>query len=307
MKILKRILLALAILIVATVVIFNQNIPAFIYNELEWRARANYLLSEQIRSDVDFLIAIRTGKEEVFISDQVKWDKLMEDIEKGLDLVLKLTDDYLTLLHRQDRIPLLPAKYKKYQELKKPALENYQKGLLIFREVKEKEHKGFRLVRQADFAYQKFSSGSQGLSDEEYFANLTDAVEVARSLNNEAEKLYQQRVIDKGFRDYVVFQNQKMIDFYEVILDPKNLEDEIKLANKLEAISQRKLDVEFNEVVANWHVECIDDLNEEMLDYKESAYEQMMKADQYYRENNLKNDLISRLLSRFSEKYPKNI
>ena len=75
----------------------------------------------------------------------------------------------------------------------------------------------------------------------------------------------------------------------------------------LSSPEQDKLKTDLDEIVTNWHRNCIDDLNEEMLSYKKSAYEQMMEADQYYRKHGLKNDLISRLLSKVSEKYPRNI
>lgn len=80
------------------------------------------------------------------------------------------------------------------------------------------------------------------------------------------------------------------------------------LDNKvLDAIGERGSEIDFNEVVTNWHKNLLDDPENEMLKYKDLAYEQMVEADKYYQENDLKNDLISRLLSKFSKSYPKNI
>ena len=307
MEILKKILLALAILILTPIIIFNQNIPAFIYNELEWRARANYLLAEQFSNDVEYLIGIRTGKEEVFISDEAKFDKLTEDIEKGLEIVGELLDDYQAYVNHQNKIPLLPAKYKKYHELKKPAFDNYQKGLRIFREIKAKEHKGFRLVRQLDIANQKFAGSREDISWEKHFQDMTDAYGVAKELINQAEELYKNNDIDEGFKSYIVLQCQKMVDFYEIITDPKNFAYSEATAKELEAIGQRGSEIDFNEVVTNWHREILDEPNKEMLEYKDLSYSQMEEADRYYRENDLKNDLVSRFLSIFSKSYPKNI
>lgn len=310
MKILKKILLALAILIVALVVIFNQNIPAFIYNELEWRARAHYLLAEEVRNQVEYLIAIRTGRESAFVSDQEKMDKIPEDIEEGLDFVKELVDAHQAYVKRQERIPLLPVKYKEYKELKKPAFENYQKSLEIFIELKKKEHQGSRLVQQLDTANAKFAGLGEEKSWEDRFQDMTDAYDVALSIITQAEDLYQKKVIDEGLRDYVILYSNKIIDFYEIITDPENVASGAyseTVAQELEAIGERGSEIDFDEVVTNWHKNLLDDLENEMLEYKDLAYEQMVEADEYYRENDLKNDLISKLLSKFSKSYPKNI
>jgi len=310
MKILKHILLALGILAVSLIIIFNQQIPAFIYNELEWRARAHYLLAEEVRNQVEYLIAIRTGKESAFISDETKMDKIPEDIEEGLEFVKELVDGYLAYVNRQDRIPLLPTKYKKYQELKKPAFENYQKSLEIFIVLKKKEHQGFRIAKQLDTTVAKFAGYGEEKSDEDRFQDMTDAYEVSQSIVAEAETLYQDKIIDEGYKDYLVLQCNKIIDFYEIITDPENIASGTyseTVAKKLEAIGERGAELDINEVITNWHKNLLDDLENEMLEYKDLAYEQMTEADKYYRENDLKNDLISRLLSKFSKTYPKNI
>lgn len=310
MKILKKILLGLAVLIVALVVVFNQNIPAFVYNEFEWRARAHYLLTEEVRNQIDYLIAIRTGEESAFVSDQEKMNKIPEDIEEGLKFAQELVDSYQVYLNRQDKIPFLPAKYKKYQELKKPAFENYQKSLEVFIVLKKKEHQGFRLVQQLDTANAKFAGLGGEKSDEDRFQEMTDAYDVAPSIIAQAESLYQDKVIDEGLRDYVILRSNMMIDFYEIITDPENYTSgayDEAVGQQLEAIGERDSEIDFNEVVTNWHRNLLDDLENEMLEYKDLSYEQMVEADKYYRENDLKNDLINRLLSKFSKSYPRNI
>lgn len=306
MKILKYFLLALAILIITLIVVFNQNISAFVYNELEWRARAHYLLAEEVRADVDYLIDIRTGKETPLISDQAKWDKIPEEIEKGLDLTDELVDTYQSYVSRQEKIPFLPSKYREYHQLKKPGFENYQKYLQIFIEIKDKEHRGFQITRQLDKANEKFA-GSEGQSWEKRFQDMSEADELSHSLINQAEELYKSRVIDEGFKNYIQLRCQMMIDFYETITDPELLNNETALVKELEVIGQRASGIDFNEIVTNWHREILDEPNKEMLDYRELAHKQMMEADKFYRENDLRNDLTSRLLSKFSKSYPKNI
>lgn len=307
MKIFKKILLALAVLVVAIIVIFNQNISAFVYNELEWRARAHYLLAEEVQNQVEYLIGIRTGKESAFISDQEKINKIPEDINEALDFVKKLIDTHQVYVNRQDKIPFLPANYKQYQALKKPAFENYQKSLELFIDLKKKEHQGARLVQQLDTANAKFAGLGEEKSWEDHFQEMTDAYEVAPNIISEAQALYRDKVIDEGMRDYIILYSNKIIDFYEIITNPKNVEYDPAVAAKLEAIGERGSEIDFNEVVTNWHKNLLDGLENEMLKYKDMAYEQIAEADKYYRENDLKSDLISRLLSRFSKSYPKNI
>ena len=136
---------------------------------------------------------------------------------------------------------------------------------------------------------------------------MTDAYEVAQSIIVKAEFLYQDKVIDEGMRDYIILSSDNMIDFYEVITDPEKMDDSEAIAQVLEAIGERGSEIDVDEVVANWHKNLLDSLENEMLEYKDLAYEQMVEADKYYRENDLKNDLISRLLSKFSRSYPRNI
>ena len=306
MKILKYFLLALAILILVPIIIFNQNIPAFVYNELEWRARAHYLLAEEVRADVDYLIDIRTGKETPLISDQAKWDKIPEEIEKGLDFADELVDTNQSYASRQEKIPFLSSKYREYHQLKKPGFESYQKYLQIFIEIKDKEHRGFQIARQLDKTNEKFA-GSEGQSWEKRFQDMSEADELSHSLIDQAEELYKGRVIDEGYKNYIQLRCQMMIDFYEAITDPELLTNETALAKELEAIGRRTSGIDFDEIVTNWHREILDKPNKEMLDYREFAHKQMLEADEFYRENDLKSDLISKLLSKFSKSYPKNI
>ena len=307
LKVLKLFLLLLAILIVGPVVVFNKQIPAFIYNELEWQERARFLLAEEIGNQIDYLIGIRTGTvSEVLVPDQEKAE-LWKPIEEGLDFKTKMIEEYTKYLNWQDKIPFLPAKYEQYQELKKPAIENYQKSHQLFSEVKEKEHQGYRLVQQLETASQKVgTTGGENQDWGEYFVSLKQAAEVAETIKADAEALYQDGVIDEGFKSYVQAQAQRIIDVYQFLTDPQNTNDKTAYQRFI-AILEKGSDQDFNQIITDWHKNKLDQLNQETQKYRTLAYEQITEADTHYRENDLKNDLITKLLSKITQKYPRNI
>ena len=305
-KFLKIFFLSLLALLGLAIIIFNKNIPAFIYNEFESNKRFYYVIGEQTMNAVYQLIDIRTGKSDVFVSDQDRLYKVREDIDKGLNAVVELSNLYSLLLNRQDKIPFLPAKYKKYHEMKKIAFDNYRKGILIFRDVKNKEHTTFDLLNQIIILNDKMTN-KEGMSNEEYWMALEENADIARETIKKAEQLYNDKFLDEGYKNYLIVYSQRIIDAYELAMNPEKTKNKESFEREIEKIYQKGSNLDFEKIYADWRKNIIDDLNKEVDEYDKISYQQMVEADKYYKDNNLGKDLISRFLSIFSRKYPKNI
>jgi len=305
-KFFKIFFLSLLGLLVLTIIIFNKNIPAFIYNEFESNERFYYVIGEQTMDAVYQLIDIRTGKSDVFVSDQDRLYKVKEDIDKGINATVELSNLYSLLLNRQDKIPFLPAKYKKYQEMKKIAFDNYRKGILIFRDVKAKEHTTFDLLNQIIILNDKMTN-KEGMSNEEYWMALEENADIARETIKKAEQLYNDKFLDEGYKNYLIVYSQRIIDAYELAMNPEKTKNKESFEREIEKIYQKGSNLDFEKIYADWRKNIIDDLNKKVDEYDKISYQQMGEAAKYYTDNNLDKDLISRFLSVFSKKYPKNI
>jgi len=305
-KFLKIFFLSLLGLPVLIIIIFNKNIPAFIYNEFEWREKICYLAIEEVMTDISQLVDIRTGKSDLFLSDQDKMYKTKDVIDNDLEIIEKILDRFSLFIQRQDKIPFLPSKYKKYQEMKKIAFDNYRNGLLTFKRVKTIEHAGFDLAVQADILNKRMSE-RKNVSDEEYWKSLKENADIAKEMIEMAKKLYDDKYIDEGYKNYFVIYFQKVIDTYNLFNDPEKTKNMQVFNRELEKISQRGTELDINQITTNWHKNIIDDLNKKADESNKLFYQQMAEADKHYNDNNLGKDLISRFLSIFSKKYPKNI
>src|SRR5690606_405793 len=107
---------------VVLLVVLGFSLPAFYYNHLEAEQRSHFLANQYFKEQTDELIAIRTGENDVFISDQEKLN-LAGKIEELQEISSVSYDFYAEIFPKQDSIPFLPTKYKEYQELKKQAYE----------------------------------------------------------------------------------------------------------------------------------------------------------------------------------------
>lgn len=281
-------------------------LPAFVFNELEFRQRGFLVLSDEVRQAVDQMVAVRTGQNQALVTDTQRQNEIPQEIEKALDQASEIYNEYEKLTAGQDRLPLLPRDYRRYLELKKPGFEFLKKELAAFRLIKEREHAGFRLARQMQVAFEMFTE-NKGRSDEEVAEAMATTLAVTENVIRDADKMVEQGVINEQFRDYLAFEYQRLADYRAAIVDPANiLMSQAAVKTKFDRIAGRDFGVAFSQVVENWHAECLDDLNREMAGYQKAAFDQLELAEKYYREHHLERDPISRLLAKLAPKYPRN-
>lgn len=68
----KKVFLGFLLFLIILLILFNQNIPAFIYNEMEYKIRTKYYEVERVREAINIMIGIRGGLTEYLITDQKK-------------------------------------------------------------------------------------------------------------------------------------------------------------------------------------------------------------------------------------------
>lgn len=288
-----KILFTILVLLTLSVVILNQQIPAFIYNEIELWQRADYIFTEEARDKVNYLIDIRNGETDVLASDQDKRD-LPDTIDKGLEHIDNFLENYQELMGQQDKILLLPKKYKQYQEFKKTAFVDYRRSQEIFREVKAIEHRVVRVMTQFDETTRNVFS---------YNPDLKAAAGISKITAEEMDKLYHDNKISAEFNDYVYQRTKNFIDLYD--LEDDNL-TQSQMDKEVRRILSRGAEADTTAIITSWHEQILDPMNEQVNQTGQTALDKMYEADRYYRENNLGNDTISWLLSKISNKFPKN-
>jgi hypothetical protein len=289
MKIKKFLLILLAIILF----LFGSQLPAFIYNELEWRGRVDYRLIENFRVKIDYLIGIRTGETDVLASDEEKRD-LVDDIDKGLEAVTDLLTDYDKILAKQDKLPFLPKQYREYQQQKRSGFADYRLGEETFIRVKVIEHRVARIITQLDQVTMALYNGQ----------DLKTSAAIAKIIARDMDQLYQEGKITAELNGYINQRAQNIIDLYGLLdsdLPTSSITQEAK------RIAGRGMDVDFTQIVNNWHKEIIDILNQEYWDKDKQGVDKFIVANQYYTDNKLAKDIISVLLSSIFKKYPKNI
>ena len=113
------------IFLVLFILIFNRQIPAFIYNEYEFMVRANYRLAEMFFNQAEEMIDLRTGRSDELVSDQEK-TRLYQPINEAIEGIIEANDRQKTYLAKQDKLLwLLPKTYREYHRLE---LDYFQEG-----------------------------------------------------------------------------------------------------------------------------------------------------------------------------------
>lgn len=300
-KLLAKLLLIILIFFFLFIIIFNQNIPAFIYNEMEWYQRGDYYFAEQTKGYYNELISIRKGQSHYILNDNEMY-KLPQNLKDVLKEREFFINDYERINNQQTKIPFLSKKYKEYHKLKTEAFENYKKGFETFKTAFDDQDKILKLSNRTDDLNQMLVNGIK----KSIIPNPN--LVLAKNLLEETNQLYKDGVIDADAKTLFDFRNQQLIDVYDFLLNLKGKNPTKEETNKLMVILSRKPGVpDFNTIFQNMNKNIFEPRRKQMDDYHKLAFDQMMIADKYYQDNNLQNDLISLILSKFSKKYPKNI
>jgi hypothetical protein len=300
-KLLTKLLLTFIVIFLIFIIIFNQNISAFIYNEWEWQAKVDYYFAEQAKEDINIMIALQKKQSDFLVTDRQLF-KLPENLKTAKEDRRFFINDYDRINNKQAKIPFLPKKYKEYQKLKTEGFNNYKKGFENFMKATEHINKVFSLTNKLDSLDNMLFNYLT--KNQEWDPNLV----LARNLAAETQNMFDDKIINQNLKDYLDFRTQRLIDAYEFLTDPENKEFTKEKMDKFTSIILREPNLpDLTIIILNWSKQILESIQTDMEKYHQLAFEQFTQADQYYKDNDLKNDLISKILSKFSSKYPKII
>lgn len=296
------------LLLLSIAVLAYFFLPAFIYNELEFSQRKQYLMAEAVRKDVDELIELRSGRSEstIALSDQDK-EMAMGTVEDGLKLVQDYAGKYQDYLQKQVKIPFLPKNYREYQDLKRQNVADYHKSIVTFAKVKEIEYQVFKLISQLIPVSQVPSTYDPEGDWQLYVDNVESAARSAGILSVQTDRMFEDEMLSELLYQYVKVQATAVTDYYVLIADPEILNNADLFEREMDKITLAKSQVDAMEVIVDWREKIVEPLMEQYSNLNTKSWDAFMIADEYYREHDLKNDPITRVLARFSKSYPRNI
>lgn len=284
--------------------VFNQNIPAFIFNEFEVRQRYTYLLGEGVRANVDEQIEIRTGRKETYVNEK-DMQVLGTSIERGLRDQEELLTEHTKYSRWQSWIPFLPEKYKDYLRQKEEAFVNYREAIRLFSELKENEHK----IYNAFLALSKIPDIAlviENLEPDEQWQYLSDLENLLEGATQDVRTLR-----ERGFvtQDLAFYLEQRLVGGKAILTTITSDDD---LETQLEKIKEEgdriaANDQDISVLISQWQSQIVDKKRDEWIKFDDISFEQANKANEYYRSHNLGNDMITKLLSKISDRFPRNI
>jgi len=281
-KILSRIFLVLVGLLLMIIVVFNQQIPAFIYNEYEFMVRANYRLAEMFFNKAEEMIDMRTGRSDELVSDQEK-TRLYQPINEAIKGIIEANDRQKSYLAKQDKLLwLLPKTYREYHRLELDYFQDYSDSFHAYQEVKSAEHWFYNII--ARWTSAEMILADMDSSTPDYLDKLKDLDTVAGLVVQETKNAQAKGWLTEDMVKFLTMKNNKIIFLYAIMSDP-----------------------DFNQAFSQWHKELIDPKFNQGKEKYASAIDKLTLADQYYTDHKLSRDWITVILAKFLKTYPKNI
>jgi len=294
----------LLIIFVLAILIFNRQIPAFIYNECEFMVRANHVFAEMAFNAAEKMINMRTGNSDVLVSDQDK-AALYQPINKAITAIIEANDRQKSYLAKQDKLLwLLPKTYREYHRLELDYFQDYSDSFHAYQEVKSAEHWFYNIVSRWSNAESILVDMDSSTPD--YLDKLKELNTVAGLVIQETKNAQAKGWLTEDLAKYLTMKNDKIIFLYAIMSDP-DFTDE-SFADGMESIRHIENQIpDFDQAFSQWHEELIDPKFNQGKEKYASAREKLTLADQYYSDHNLSRDRITVILAKFLKTYPKNI
>ena len=271
----------------------------FYFNELELGFRQNFSNAYISTGKAEQGISLRQqGPERV---DDETFASLGKAIENELDNALSSLEQASLYNSKQNRFAfLLPSKYKQYLELKQSSLSEYQGLSESFRNRKQNEH----LMTETLMLVVEIDQSIYNIEDYDHWLITLDMLpENVVKIKQNADVLLKADHINQEFHDYIV----KTADGYEYLntMFIAALENDSWKTldwNEIEAFQTPEEEVKrmVEESKAEW-----DQRNQDHLEKIGDNDQDLLEASNYFNENRLAFDPLSRLLSIFSSKFPR--
>ncbi len=287
----------------ATVALFSLFLiyygPQFYFNELELSFRQNFSNAYISIDKAEQGISLRQqGPESV---DDETFANLGKAIENELDNALLSLKEASLYNSKQEKISfLLPNKYKQYLELKQSSLSEYQQLSESFRNRKQNEH----LMTETLMLVVQIDQSIYNIEDyDNWLLTLDQLPADVTKIKQNAENLLKAGHINQDFHDYLV----KTADGYDHLntMFISALEnDSWKTLDWNELKAFQTPEDEVKKMVQESRVEW-DQRNQDHLEKIADNDQDLLEASNYFNENRIAFDPLSRLFSIFSSKFPR--
>ncbi len=273
--------------------------PTFYFNELELGFRQNFSSAYIAIDKAEQGISLRQqGPESI---DDETFASLGKAIENELDNALSSLEKASSYNTKQEMLAfLLPNKYKQYLELKQSSLSKYHQLSESFRNRKQNEH----LMTETLMLVVQIDQSIYNIEDYDNWLLTLDQLptDVAKIKQN-ADSLLKADHINQEFHDYLV----KTADGYDhlntmFITALENDSWKTLDWNELETFQTPEDEVKrmVEESRVRW-----DQRNQDHLEKIADNDQDLLEASNYFNENKLALDPLSRLFSIFSSKFPR--
>lgn len=290
-----KLILILAIVVGYLAILF----PQFYFNELELGFRQNFTNAYISIDKAEQGISLRQqGPESV---DDEAFASLGNAIENELDNALSSLERAALYNSKQEKLSfLLPAKYKHYLQLKQASLAEYYQLSESFRDRKQNEH----LMTETLILLGQIDQHIYNIKDyENWLLTLDRLPENVVKIQQNADDLLKTNHINQEFHDYIVQNAKKYSHLNSMYINAQENDswNEINW-NELDAFHTPKDEVK--RIVEESKIEW-DQRNQEHLKKVADNDQDLLEASNYFNENKLAIDPLSRLLSIFSSKFPR--
>lgn len=293
-----KIFVGLSLLVL--ILILGYVLPQFYFNELELGFRQNFTNAYISIGKAEQGIELRRlGPNEV---DDEKFTSLGEAIESELNNAITSLEEASKFSKKQQDINfLLPNKYKEYLDLKEKSLIDYYQLADSFRQRKQNEHmmtETLMLIVQIDQSINDMSNYDQWLITLDTIPQNSDL------LTSNADILLANNHINNEFHDYIIESSQKfeyLATTYLEVLEKGSL-DKVEFEKELDKFATPYDEVKrmMEESQSEW-----DRRNQEYFQKIDKNDQDLLMASNYFNENKLALDPVSKFLAMFSNKFPR--
>lgn len=278
-------------------------IPPFIYNSYESDFRDEIGRSLDLSQTIESAIQIRrTGLADASISRQEHLE-LGQQIVASIKRVKGFLDNTKVIVEKQDKVPFLNEKYLKYHQNKKEAFKEYARLNGDFLIKKENDH----LLTDTMVVLADTDSIIYDMNHPDWTELTLTLLEKSKTIKTNADQLKERSFITKELHEYMI----RAVDLYSYMYyESKKVVDENSWDNydikKIVELTKARGGYDLNVMMQEtW------DMSDAIMSKYDKEYtindDELYKWGKYYHDERLAFDPISKILSRFSSNYPKNL
>jgi len=296
---------AKVVIVLSFLLIVFLLLPAFYFNELEYRGKPIYSSIESVKQAAYDNIEQRSGREGGTKSTE-EYDYYSSLITENLNKMDSYISEHQKILESQGNfIFLLPSKYKNFYSQKKESLDKYYLSLRDFKQLKESESAIMNSFMMSNtFSTTMTDIGNTKEVSIDSLKELIDKFKTSETnLKNNFDKGYLTEALYKKLSsdlNYFINSFTLTIDWMEERISSD------EFGNKFKEMSANTTTGDVVELISESRTKITNVKAEQWKNLYDQALELSNKALEYYDKNKLADDNVSKIISIFNKNYPRN-